>query len=319
MRVISLAGGAACALALTVGASALAKPIAVDLRVEAANRVLTADRYLTDTATARTETGHGCRGSGARKSVPGATALGALLDAGQVNGRVSPVGVSDQFSFGLLVCGAGGDFAAGDSSFWLYKVNHVAPEVSADAFTVKPGDEVLWYFSDTAKSRNTGDELELVAPKRAVRGEEFAVEVGAYDSAGNRRPVEGAVVSGGSDTARTGADGAALLTVDRNAIVTLRATLDPNVPSPPVRVCVNARLSKCATPGKRIFGSARGELIRGTEGSDVVLAQAGRDRIAVRGGGRDRVRCGKGRDVVMAGGLDRVARGCEVVRRRGRT
>jgi hypothetical protein len=319
MRFISLAGAAACALALASGASAWAKPIPVDVRVEAANsRVLTSDRYLTDTTSVRTETAQDCGGSGATKSVAGATALGALVDAGRVNSRVSPVGVSDEFSFGLLVCSVGGDFAAGDSSFWLYKVDHVAPEVGADAFTVKPGDDVLWYFSDTTKNQNTGDELRLVAPTSAERGEEFVVKVGGYDAAGTSRPVEGATVRGGSETAVTDSGGIARLAVDRNATVTLRATLDPNVPSQPVKVCVNARLSKCAAPGQRIYGSDRGELIRGTKGSDLVLAQAGADRIAVRRGGRDRVRCGKGRDVVTAGRLDRVARDCEVVRRRGR-
>jgi hypothetical protein len=319
MRFISLAGAVGCALALALCGSAAARSVPVDLRVEAAGgRVLTADRYLTAGTSVRTESGMGCNGSGQTKALGGFTALGALVDASRVNPRLLPLGVSDEFDFGLLVCGVGDDFASGSSSFWLYKVDHVSPEVGADAFEVRPGDDVLWYFSDTTRNQNTGDELQLVAPKRAQRGEEFAVEVRAWDAAGADRPVEGATVSGGGESVRTDGDGIARMEVDRNATVTLRATLDPHVPSAPEKVCVNARLSRCSPPGERIHGSRRGERIRGTAGSDVVLAQGGKDRVAVRGGGRDRVRCGKGRDVVAAGRLDRVARDCEVVRRRGR-
>jgi hypothetical protein len=179
MRAIPRAGAAACALAVAVGAgSAAAKPIPVDLRVEGGNsRVLTADRYLTDTTSVRTEAGRGCGGSGDSKRLEGPTALGALVDASMVNPRLTPLGVSDEFDFGLLLCGVGDDFASGDSSFWLYKINHVEAEVGGDAFEVKPGDDVLWYFSDSAANQNTGDELELVAPARARRGERFEVTV----------------------------------------------------------------------------------------------------------------------------------------------
>jgi hypothetical protein len=49
-----------------------------------------------------------------------------------------------------------------------------------------------------------------------------------------------------------------------------------------------------------------------------VLAGGGGDVVNVRRGNVDRVRCGSGRDLVRAGRRDRVARDCEVVRRRGR-
>lgn len=322
MRPIPRAGAAACALAVAIGVgSAAAKPVPVDLRVEGgSSRALTADRYLTDTTSVRTETGRGCRGSGDSKRLEGATALGALVDASRVNARLTPLGVSDQFDLGLLLCGVGDDFASGDSSFWLYKVNHVAPEVGGDAFTVKPGDEVLWYFSDTAANQNTGDELELVAPARARRGEAFEVTVYAYDSDGKRRPAAGVRVTGAEAPATTDASGAARLTVDTNGYHRLRAGLAPHVPAAPLEVCVYERVSDCASArGTKLYGSRRAERIRGSAGPDVVLAAGGRDRILVRGGGTDRVRCGRGRDVVRAGRLDRVAADCELVRRRGRS
>jgi hypothetical protein len=315
--VLSAAATVCCAFA--VAAPAAAASIPVDLRVEGANgRALTADRYLTDTTSVTTtKQPPNCNGTGATKQLAGPTALGTLADGALVDSRLDPLLVSDQFSFGLIVCGVGGDNATGASSFWLYKVNHVSPEVGGDAFTVKRGDDVLWYFSDG--TRNTGDELALNAPRSALRGSTFAVAVSAYDFAGVARPVAGAQVTGGAQTVLTGADGTANVTVDRSGTAKLRATLDPNVPSAPTSVCVSQRLSKCAGGvAGNIWGSRRGERIAGRRGRDFVRGGGGNDRIAVRRGSIDRVRCGRGRDTVLAGARDRIARDCERVRVRGK-
>jgi hypothetical protein len=319
MRLLRLPA-AGLTLAVAIAAPAAAKPVPVDLHVEGADhRALTAARYVTDSTRVRTEAAHDCGGSGGVKQLPGATALGALVDAAKVNPRLDPLGVSDAFSFGLLVCGVGGDFASGASSYWLYKVNHVAPEVGGDAYDVKPGDDVLWYFVDAAGNRNTGDELAIRAPARVRRGDPFEVRVWAYDATGARQPADGAVVRTGGGSAVADGSGVAVLTVNHNAVLRLRARRGADVPSAPVAVCVDSILSRCsAKRGGRIYGSIRGERLSGTPGPNLVLADGGADHVSVRGGGIDRVRCGKGRDVVLAGRLDRVARDCEVVRRRGR-
>ena len=304
-----------CALALAAPAAA---SIPVDVRVEGANgRNLTADRYLTDTTSiTTTQRPPNCNGTGATKTIAGRTALGALVDGERVDRRLDPLLVSDEFSFGLLVCGIGGDEASG-SSFWLYKVNHVSPEVGADQFAVKRGDDVLWFFSGGAQ--NSGNELELLGPARVRPGEEFQVQVNSYDFQGTRSPAAGVTVAGGGASAVTNAFGTASLTLERPGNRTLRATHDPDIPSAPTKVCVNEDLSKCSrAPGARIWGSRRGERIAGSAGPDRVRAGGGNDRISVRRGSRDRVRCGRGRDRVLAGTRDRVAADCEVVRLRGR-
>ena len=311
--------------AVTVGcvfaaaAPAVAAPIGVDLRVEGANgRPLTSARYMTDSTRIKTaKQPPNCNGSGKSKRISGATALGTLVDGSLVNSRLDPLLVSDEFSFGLLVCGVGGDNSGGATSYWLYKVNHVSPEVGGDAFAVKADDDVLWYFVDG--TRNSGDELELTAPARVHPGQQFDAAVYAYDMVGARRPVQGATVAGGGAIATTDATGVAHLTLTRTGNRTLRATLDPNVPSAPTKVCVNADLSKCAPArGIRIWGSRRSESIAGTPGRDRIAAGAGNDLISVRRGSIDRVRCGRGSDTVRAGRRDRVAADCEDVRIRGR-
>jgi len=318
MRPVLCAAATVCCLFAAAAPAAIAS-IPIDLRVEARNgRALTADRYLTDSTRIKTaKQPPTCDGSGKNKKLDGKTALGALVDGSLVNRRLDPLLVSDEFSFGLLVCGVGGDNAGGMSSFWLYKVNHVEAQVGGDAFAVKPSDDVLWYFVEGA--RNSGDELELVAPPRVQPGQQFDATVHAYDRQGVRRPVAGATVFGGGASATTDASGVAHLTLNRSGTRTLRATLDPNIPSAPTKVCVNVDLSKCAPArGTRIWGSRRAEAISGTAGRDSVLAGAGNDTVSVRRGSVDKVRCGAGADTVRAGHRDRVAADCEHVSRRGR-
>jgi hypothetical protein len=318
MRIVLSAVAAVCC-ALALAGPAAAASIPVDLRVEGASgRALTADSYYTDSTKIKTaKQPPTCNGSGKNRKIPGATALGTLVDGALVNSRLDPLLVSDEFSFGLLVCGVGGDNAGGASSYWLYKVNHVSPEVGGDAFTVKSGDDVLWFFVNG--TTNSGDELELVAPARARLGEQFDVQVYAYDFAGVRRPIQGVNVTGGGASATSDAAGVAHVTLNRSGNRTLRGTLDPNIPTAPTKVCVNAVLSKCpASRGRRIRGSRRGEHIVGSAGRDSVLADAGGDLVLVRRGNVDKVRCGAGRDTVIAGRRDKVARDCEVVRVRGR-
>jgi Ca2+-binding RTX toxin-like protein len=202
-------------------------------------------------------------------------------------------------------------------TFWLFKVNHVESSVGGDQAAVKPGDDVLWYYVNGLS--NSGDELGLVAPARVKPGEQFDATVFAWDAAGVQRPVGGATVAGGGASATTDAAGVAHLTLNRRGNRTLRATLDPNVPSAPTKVCVNADLSKCARArGTRIWGSRHAESIRGTAGRDSILAGAGNDTVSVRRGSVDRVRCGAGNDTVRAGRRDRVAADCEHVSRRGK-
>lgn len=51
-----------------------------------------------------------------------------------------------EFSFGPFVDRIG-RYPASGSSGWVYKVNHVSPPVGANAYRLRDGDEVLWYFA----------------------------------------------------------------------------------------------------------------------------------------------------------------------------
>lgn len=51
-----------------------------------------------------------------------------------------------EFSFGPYVDRIG-RYPASGSNGWVYKVSHVSPPVGANAYRLKDGDEVLWYFA----------------------------------------------------------------------------------------------------------------------------------------------------------------------------
>jgi hypothetical protein len=69
--------------------------------------------------------------------------------------------------------------------------------------------------------------------------------------------------------------------------------------------------------GNDLLDGGRGsDKLNGGPGTDVMKGGSGRDVIGARDGVRDRISCGPGRDVARVDALDKVARGCEVIRRR---
>ena len=284
-----------------------------DLRVEGAGRSLGAATYLTDTARIKTTKSSSCKGSGEVKAIQGPTALGLLWSGAAATKALRPLAVSDEFDFGLFVCGVS-SFVGGDTAYWLYKVDHKTPEVGADQFPLKGGEEVLWYFSDTVAGKNTGDELVLQAPARAKPDSTVAVRVWSYDSAGKRKPAAGAVVQGEGD-ATTDAQGKASVKTPKRGTLQLRAERGADVASQTLSVCITAKPRCASRRGKRIIGTAKADRIAGTKGPDTVSSRGGADRLSFKGGGRDTVSCGSGRDRVSADASDRLARDCEVVKR----
>jgi hypothetical protein len=231
----------AVAVIVTSGASAQAAAVKASLRVEAAGKALDpGTTYATDTENLKTDTRADCGGTGATKTVPGPTAIGILGTASAKNPLLRPLGISDKFSFGLTVCGIGKYFGFGSTSFWLFKVDHKAATIGADQYQLKAGDSVLWYFEDTAKKVNTGDELALQVPAHAVAGKPFKVTVWAYDANGKRKVVQGAKVAG-AGSVKTDSGGHATIKVTKARTVKLRATHGPDIASATLAVKVGSK------------------------------------------------------------------------------
>ena len=204
---------AACVFAALAASPAIADAVTTKLRVEAdGHDIGPGFRYVHDSVSFTTSQSAACNGTGSERSLSGPTALGLMVQAADFTRDLRPVQISDQFDFGLFVCGVG-DFEGSDTAFWLYKVDHVAPEVGADQFPVnRSHGEVLWYFVNTATGSNTGNELELVLSENVVQaGTPVEVTVREYDGSGTASPAAGVSLQGAGDV-MTDANGNATLT-----------------------------------------------------------------------------------------------------------
>jgi hypothetical protein len=305
-------------IALLAPAGALADTTTADLRVvNTAGTTLGEQSQVTGDVTIKTDPAAQCfgppGGSGDDVNVPGPSALGIVKDASVSTGSLRPLSVTDQFSFGLGVCGIGGfTFNQGDTAFWYLKVNHIGAQVGGDQYILSAGDDVLWYLSPTFSP--LPNELQLEAPSVAQKDQPFTVRVVSYDDSGNSIPVAGALVNGAEQS--TGGDGTT--TVRLTQSTALQALHGADIPSNHAIVCVRTAQGGCGaagTPRHKIIGTNRADRIRGTRMPDLIRARGGRDHVNTRGGLSDIVNCGRGRDKAIVGPSD-ITRRCEKVIRK---
>ncbi len=324
---------ALCALPVLAPADAGASTVRAKLRVLTPDRVLDpGTTYIVDDSiTVPTTPEADCfgppGGSGAAFHYDEPTALSLLATAARTSRAVRPLQLTDQFGFGLGICGIGGAQASSGKTFWYLKANHAESSVGADQLVVRDEDEVLFYLAPDAYPNPNPAELELIAPARAKAGTSFQARVlehscttdqTTFETTCEARPAEGATVTGAS--APTGADGIAQVGAGGAGKLRLTAVRGSEIRSETLAVCVADELAECpAARGERLVGSPKGDRIKGSRGDDWIRSRGGDDRIDLRRGGTDRLDCGPGEDAVLldrADGSDRLARDCERVRRR---
>lgn len=246
-RLISFRLAAACVLAVVIALSATALAGAKGGGVTAKLRVLTTSGKVLAEETLRTGTasiptspkatcfGEGTGGSGRSATIKGPTALGLLAQAAKSDAALRPLLITDHFSFGLGLCGVGGNVPKSESEgSWYLTVNHKNPQVSGSKVKLRPGDEVLWYL---ASAYPYPEELALSAPTAAKAGEPFSVRVFSYNEKGKRKPAAGVTISGAAGP--TNSSGRATVTLDKPTLLVARRGAD--IPSNRVAVCVGGR------------------------------------------------------------------------------
>jgi hypothetical protein len=305
-------------VSLVAPAGALAGTTTAGVRVvNTAGTTLADQSQVTGDVTIKTDPGAQCfgppGGSGDDVNVPGPSALGIVKDASVSTAALRPLSVTDQFSFGLGVCGIGGfTFNQGDTAFWYLKVNHVGAQVGGDQYIINSGDDVLWYLSPTYSP--LPNELQLLAPSIAQSDQPFTVKVVSYDDSGQSSPVAGALVTGAQQS--TGGDGTTTVRLTQSSV--LQALHGADIPSNRPIVCVRTAQGGCGTSGTprhKIIGTNGPDRIRGTRMPDLVRARGGRDHVNTRGGLSDIVNCGRARDKAIVGPSD-ITRRCEKVIRK---
>jgi len=247
-------------------------------------------------------------GTGAEVAYEKPNPLSLLATAGRTTKAVAPLSLTDQFGFGLGICGIGGQTAVAGESFWYFKVNHEEAAVGADQIALRNGDEILFYLSPDNFPDPNPAELELRAPAGVKAGDPFAVSViehkcatdpDTFETSCASAPAAGVTVGGADAPATTGADGTAELSVADVGEATVSATRGTDIPSAALSVCVGPEANSCPSQrGVRIVGSPRADRVKGTAGNDSIRSRGGDDKLDLRQGGADQVNCGKGRDTV---------------------
>lgn len=314
---IRLASGALIALC----ASLLLAPAGASATVTAKLRVLTPDRvldpgttYIVDEGvTVPTRSDAGCfgppGGTGAAFEYEKPNALSLLASAGKTTKTVAPLQLTDQFGFGLGICGIGGVEAQSGQNFWYFKANHEEASVGADQLEIKNGDEILFYLAPDNFPDPNPAELELQAPAGVQAGKAFTATViehkcvtqsdPPFATTCSSGPAAGVTISGADAPATTAADGTASLSVGEVGVAELAATRGTDIPSEVLDTCVGPEANSCpSVRGISVVGSPQADKIKGTAGLDVIRSRGGNDKIDVRSGGADTVNCGKGRDTV---------------------
>jgi hypothetical protein len=324
-----VAGVTAAALALAttllffLPAESGAKTALVELRVEGPTQTLDAGTwYVTGNVRARMSMpSDECNRGEGRLPVPGPTPLSLAETGARANRKLQQVRVRRDEA-GLFICEIGSILGRPFSdpegfAGWSYYEDYVFGSAGADQLELKDGDQVLWVFSDfgLASPANTGPALELRRVPARTEGT-FTARVVEHGFDGTTSPATGASITGAESVDELG-NGRYEVTVE-DGTSTLRATRGLDIESNKVETCSLPRLDRCPKGhGRKIIGSQRGDELPGTRGDDVILGFQKGDTIDLRGGGRDRARCGGGRDTVYLkrGDQDDRLRDCERKRR----
>jgi hypothetical protein len=266
-RRICLALGAALLVLAATGASALAAPVTVNLRVEGSSKTLFEGPVATEGATfaAKSSVGpHPCdyKDNGSAEGFPnGGNASGtpttALRDAALASGLEFD---AEWFGSGktktenpgdFFVNQVGSDLNESKAPFasWGYAVNNTTAPVGGCQIALAPGSEVLWAYNYF----NLPHRLRLSGSPAANAGGAFLVHVtdgqsGEPISGASIGQVAGGVTSPLAPAAVTDAGGNASVTLSHSGSVTLKATRTESVRSNGLTVCVhNGNDGSCGT------------------------------------------------------------------------
>jgi hypothetical protein len=295
----------ACLLAFTLTASAEAasKDVPAGLRVvDAKGDTLAAQTQYTGAVKIKTDPqadcfGPGTGGSGDSVRLEQPNALGLVADGGTATKSLKPLSISDHFDFGISLCGIG-QAVAPDTGYWYLKKNHVGSMTGGDQTPVERGDEILWYLIEDFDDP-IPDELALIAPSSAKRGDEITIKVVSYGDDGKRSPAEGAKVAGAAKP--TNADGETTVTVNED-LLELSARRKGSISSNAKVICTLS--ARDCPPGyaAKIGGTPGADRIVASRRAETIVTGGGDDRIdASRGRNPDAINCGAGKDVVTLG------------------
>jgi hypothetical protein len=259
-RRICLALGAALLVLAANGASALAAPVTVNLRVEGSSKTLFEGPIATEApaapgiTTESSEGPHLCdfshNGTHEGFAAVGPTPTSALHDAATASGLAFNAKWSKSLN-DFFITRVAADIEGGAPEFpsWGYAVNYTTAEVGGCQFLLASGSEVLWAYNFF----NLPHLLKLIGPASASVGAPFTVHVADGQTGA---PISGAaigetvsgVTSPLSSSSSTDTSGNATVTLSHAGTLLLKASATKSVRSNGLSVCVhNGNDGTCGT------------------------------------------------------------------------
>lgn len=151
--------------------------------------------------------------------------------------------VLDSMSFGLFVSSIGGELPVWDPPYpgWQYRVNGVSPSVGASAYTLKAGDEVLWYYG----AWDASPTVAVVPAKYVPVNSTATITAKQLSPQGAASALSGASVNVGRTAAVSGSDGTVKIKLTAPGDYTVRVAKDGYIRSAPkvVRVRYTTKFS----------------------------------------------------------------------------
>jgi hypothetical protein len=212
-----LSGAAAffvSSLALTfIAPAAVARstPPKVTVRVEGKTKTLLA------ATTVQTRSGSITKGGAPSGACPAGSAQGALDVATKGHWR----GKFDSSFKSYFVTKILGDTESGAKTFWEVLVNDVPSQSGFCGTKLRRGDRVL--FAVVGSSGATAAPIRVSAPAIATVGQPFTVKAVYYTAKGKAKPLAGATVKVGSQSAKTNSAGTAAFTAPQTGTLKVAA------------------------------------------------------------------------------------------------
>jgi hypothetical protein len=211
-RILLALSVAALLLAVSASVAAASEPTSGTVRVEGLAGTLLSRTSVTTTTEPVVNDGK------PSDSCPGTSAIGALQGAtgGNWGGPWSEKYL--QYTVGTI---EGESHEFGSGYYWSFWLNHHEMEIGACEAPLEEGQEVL--FFPCSESTACGLPLAVEAPTIAEVGQPVTVTVRRYAANGTSSLVEGATVSDGSVSAKTDANGRAVIALTSTGESTIRA------------------------------------------------------------------------------------------------
>jgi hypothetical protein len=184
--------------------------------------------------------------------VPANTALQIIENGASLCGYTFNI---QQASFGRYLSAINNESASGNSG-WMYRVNWLSPMVGADNYTLQPGDEVLWSYSQYGNQP-----LRITLGSHQIQPGGQATATVEYFNETDWLPANEATVHAGNQILTTNTAGQAVITFAQAGNYQAYAEKTNFIRSPKINITVGSGISQTVNLSVNVEGTGGSETL----------------------------------------------------------